>query len=266
MSMNLHSEITSWWNTHPCELWHSNKSHNTIDFSHEISKHRQTHKFDVLNFFDLEKLKHQSVLEVGCGIGTDGLRFSRLGTNYVGVDISSKSIDIAQQRFLIENAKGQFYVRDASKSGVLTDLGKFDIVFSWGVIHHWPSPEDFLPNFYQALNPTGKLILSVYNEYSWKNALVKQNLAQYEAADSVPYVRCFSEEQIRNMLRPYFEIELIDCVGLMKYNIEKYKKGIFEVEPWFSVMPNSLLQAIEKQLGEFMVIVATPKLKDHNDE
>jgi SAM-dependent methyltransferase len=259
MTKDIESDIIDWWDSHPCELWHSNKPHHSLEFSKEISYWRDKHQGSVFEFVDRKKFAHKKVLEIGCGIGTHGLEFSKAGAHYVGVDVSSRSIDVARQRFKAENAAGQFYTLNAAKPDALADFGKFDIVFSCGVIHHWPTPEDFVPNFYDAMLPDGNLILAVYNEYSWKNCLVKSEIARFEAAAGVPCVKCFSREDISNMLSGFFHIDSIDLKGLFKYNVEKYKKGIFELEPWFAVMPEKLLQSIENHLGEMMIITARPK-------
>lgn len=249
--------IIQWWNDHPCNAWHSDKPQHTIEYSKEVSDHRLNHQSHVSSFFDSKSLQNKRILEIGCGIGTDALFFAKAGGNYVGIDVSETSINIAKQRFHAEQVQGEFYIRNGAIAEVLDDLGQFDLVYCWGVMHHWPDDRGFVDNFYSCLNDHGKLILMIYNKHSWKNALVRSNLQRYEAQPNCPYVKCYSEEEIMALLDNKFVIESVDLAGLMQYNVEKYKQKIFEKEPWFQAMPVDMIQAIEKYLGECMIVTAT---------
>ena len=252
------NNIIEWWNAHPCSAWHSDKPQHTVEYSREISDHRHNRpKKHVSTLIDSKELQNKRVLEIGCGIGTDALFFAKSGANYVGIDVSETSISIAKQRFQAEQVQGELYVRNGAIVGAVEDLGQFDLVYCWGVMHHWPDDRGFVDNFYSSLNDHGKLILMIYNKHSWKNALVQSNLQRYEAQPACPYVRCYSKEEIISLLENQFSVDSIDLAGLMQYNVEKYKQKIFEKEPWFQVMPPDMIQAIEKYLGECMIVTAT---------
>ena len=55
------------------------------------------------------------MLEVGCGIGTAAQSFIEHGANYMGIDISSKSIEICKKRFDVFGLKGELIVCDIEK-------------------------------------------------------------------------------------------------------------------------------------------------------
>ena len=57
------------------------------------------------------------------------------------LDISEKSMELCKKRFEVFNLQGQFLVGDAEKiSSIVPPNSKFDLIWSFGVIHHTPNP------------------------------------------------------------------------------------------------------------------------------
>jgi ubiquinone/menaquinone biosynthesis C-methylase UbiE len=105
------------------------------------------------------------VLEIGCGIATDGLEFARNGANYVGVDLTPHSIELARERFSLFGIPGQFEVGNAEERLPFSD-GTFDHIYSFGVIHHSPLPERIVHEIRRVLRPGGTLTVMLYNRSS----------------------------------------------------------------------------------------------------
>lgn len=105
------------------------------------------------------------MLEIGCGIATDGLEFARNGANYVGVDLTPNSIELAKERFGLFGVPGKFEVANAEEHLPFSDA-TFDHVYSFGVIHHSPVPERIVREIYRVLRPEGTLTVMLYNRSS----------------------------------------------------------------------------------------------------
>ena len=88
------------------------------------------------------------VLEIGCGIGSDAEEFAKHGAEYVGIDLSDQSIALSKQRFETLGLEGEFHNVDATDAQALAKLGKFDLVYSYGVIHHFPGIDKIIDNVY----------------------------------------------------------------------------------------------------------------------
>ena len=80
----------------------------------------------------------QAVLEIGCGIGTDAVNFARHGADYTGVDLSDESVKICKQRFAVYGQPGRVLSGNAEELDTLFAGETFDLIYSFGVIHHTP--------------------------------------------------------------------------------------------------------------------------------
>ncbi|MDD4900433.1 MAG: methyltransferase domain-containing protein, partial [Candidatus Omnitrophica bacterium] len=106
------------------------------------------------------------VLEIGVGLGKDFSRFVGNGARATGIDLSAGSLELTKRRLGLFNLKGSLCVADAEhlpfKNGV------FDLVFSWGVLHHTPGTKKAISELYRCLKPDGgKAIVMLYNKRSF---------------------------------------------------------------------------------------------------
>ena len=105
------------------------------------------------------------VLEIGCGLGTDGARFARAGAQYTGVDLTEAAVALARRRFELEGLPGEFRVADA-ESLEFAD-GSFDIVYSHGVLHHTPDGAAAVREVRRVLAPGGRAVVMLYHRDSY---------------------------------------------------------------------------------------------------
>ena len=240
MTSKLEQEIYEYWQRQPCGVWHSNNSTVSREYFLDVTNHR-LRTVDAnnqqTNFVKFDSWHNKRVLEIGCGIGTDGARFAEAGADYVGIDITDNAIELARQRFALFGLPGRFEIQNGADSAAYNNLGKFDLVYCWGVMHHWPDLTGFISNIFNSLNPGGQFIFLVYAKHSWQYAMVKAGLAQYEAQSGCPLVNVYTEEEIQQFLDSKFQIEEIVQVGTFMYNLEKYKNRELQLEPWFEAMP-----------------------------
>jgi SAM-dependent methyltransferase len=194
------------------------------------------------------------VLEIGCGIGTDAEEFAKAGAEYVGIDLSEQSVALCRQRFDVLELEGEFHVKDASRSFV--DLGQFDLVYSYGVIHHFPGIESIIANVQEVLVPGGEFRFMVYAKNSWKYAMIQKGLDQFEAQAGCPYAQAYSKDEIHRLLESGWHIERLRQDHCFMYNVDAYKQGRYELEPWFEAMSESHRQAVREYLGWHLLVKA----------
>jgi SAM-dependent methyltransferase len=248
----LEKQIYEYWQRQPCGIKHSQNPVGTREYFLDLSRRRSiiVDRDNVQSdFVDFASWQGKRVLEIGCGVATDGVRFAQAGADYVGIDLTDSAIELARQRFALFDLSGQFKTANAAEASTYQDLGQFDLVYSWGVIHHWPDLDVLLQRIHDCLKPNGTFIFLVYAKNSWKHAMVEADLAQYEAQDNCPCVNAYYEQEVRDFLHGRFEVIDLQQRGTFMYNLEKYKQGILELEPWFAAMPESVRTAVDRQLG-----------------
>lgn len=158
-------EVRSFWNSNPCQAALS-RSEDRRQYFQDISDKRyggrEWHVPTVANF---KSFRGKDVLEIGCGIATDGLEFARNGANYTGVDLTPQSIELAKERFGLFEVPGRFEVANAEEGLPFAD-GSFDHVYSFGVIHHSPAPEKIAHEINRVLRKGGTFTVMLYNRHS----------------------------------------------------------------------------------------------------
>ena len=256
--MQIEEKIIEYWNRQPCNIKHGTSPVGTPEFYAEVSERRFRVEPHIREFAGFHLWQGKRVLEVGCGIGSDAEEFARHGAEYVGIDISDASLDVAKQRFEVLELDGEFYNRSAGDD--ISDLGKFDLVYSYGVIHHFPNTIKTVNNISQVINPGGEFRFMVYAKNSWKYAMIQKGLDQFEAQSGCPYADAFTEAQIRDLLHPNkWSIERLRQSHCFMYNIEEYKKGNYVLEPWFEAMPEDVRDAVREYLGWHLLVKAKRK-------
>jgi len=96
----------------------------------------------------------------------------------------------------------------------------------------------------------------VYAKNSWKYAMIRKGLDQFEAQSDCPYAQAFTSTELYDLLEGSFEILRLRQAHCFMYNIEKYKQGIDELEPWFEAMPVLMREALKEYLGWHLLVKA----------
>jgi SAM-dependent methyltransferase len=256
MSETLEQRIKRYWNAQPCNVKHSKSEPGTLDFFKDVSARRYRVEPHIPEFAGFHLWQGQRVLEIGPGIGSDGAEFSRAGAEYYAIDYSEASVALARKRFEIEELEGTFVVGSASDQKSYTTLPQMDCVYSYGVIHHFPAIDQIIDCVYSILKPGGEFRFMVYAKNSWKQAMINKGLDQYEAQAGCPYAKSYSKNEIYDLLGEKFHVERIRQDHCFMYNVETYKQGQYELEPWFAAMPEAMREAVKEYLGWHLLVKA----------
>jgi SAM-dependent methyltransferase len=120
---------------------------------------------EILQFADFSSAAGKRVLEVGVGMGSDFVRWLRSGAQASGVDLTRRAVAIAQDRITKEGLAGD--IREADAETLPFNDDEFDIVYSWGVLHHTPNTQQAVGEARRVLAPGGQLKLMLYHRHSW---------------------------------------------------------------------------------------------------
>lgn len=116
---------------------------------------------------ECDSLKGKTFLDIGSGSGLFSLAARRLGAKVHSFDFDSNSFACTQElrnRYFQNDANWRIEQGSALDSDYLTSLGKFDIVYSWGVLHHTGEMWRALRNVVIPTKSGGKLFIAIYGD------------------------------------------------------------------------------------------------------
>ena len=143
----------------------------TLKYFQEIEARKFFVEPHIVDFANFSSMKGKKVLDIGCGLGVCAINFAQAGTaDVTAVDLSQTAIAIAEKNAdsvgLADKIK--FYQGDAEKLSEFLPKAKYDLIFSFGVIHHSPHPECIIEEAKKYLSLNGQIKVMVYHRYSWK--------------------------------------------------------------------------------------------------
>lgn len=211
-----------------------------------------------------DRYRGKRVLEVGCGTGTDLLQFARGGARVTGIDLTPRSIEIVRRRFEVYQVSGEFIVGDAENLGFPDE--SFDLVYSFGVLHHTPDTERALSEAHRVLKPGGRAIVMLYNRsslYYWGSIMLKQGIlrgelvkrspseimsrhVEHSETEGRPLVKAYTRREARRMFSRFNEV---------KVAVNQLTRG--ELKFIGRLMPESVFQWLAKNFGWNLIITAT---------
>ena len=248
-------DVYHFWNERPCNINHSPRPVATKQYFEEVTKRKYLVEPHIVDFADFARYKNKKVLEVGCGIGTAAHSFIENGANYTGIDISDKSIEIAQKRLDIFDLSGNLFQANIENVDNINS-NEFDLVYSFGVLHHTLDIEKSVKNIYNMIKPGGQFKLMLYAKNSWKYFEISEGLAQFEAQNGCPIANVYTHEEVRKLLCDFKDIH-INQTHIFPYKIDEYKKYVYEKQEYFKTMPVELFECLEKNLGWHLCITCS---------
>lgn len=128
------------------------------------------------NMLEDVDLNNKTFLDIGSGSGLSSLAAVRLGAKVTSFDYDIHSVKASKglkEKFGIEN---NWIIQQGSvlDKNFLTSLGKFDIVYSWGVLHHTGNMLQSFSNIESNMKKNGLLFIAIYNDQGYKSKLWKR--------------------------------------------------------------------------------------------
>ena len=250
--------IQRYWNERIHDLEMTDAPVGSREFFDDLDDYR----FDKLHYLprlvDFNGFRGRELLEVGCGIGTDLLRFARGGARVTGVDLSQTAIDLARRNFELHGVTA-VDLRVANGEALPFADASYDVVYGHGVIQYTANPERLIAECHRVLRPGGQGIFMVYNRVSWLNALSKVMKVPLEHEDA-PVLRKFSIPEFRQLLSPFERVEIVPERFPVKSRLHKGWKAV-AFNGMFVGTFNALPHAWVRPLGRHLMAFCTKQVR-----
>ncbi|MEY4572223.1 MAG: Synechococcus phage Bellamy [Bacteroidota bacterium] len=265
------NEVKNFWNSRPCNIKHSKKELGTIEYFNEVEKRKYFVEPHIPHFTNFSSWGNKKVLEIGCGIGTDSINFARAGAKITCLELSEKSLDICKKRFQVFQLYADFYLGSAEHLSSIVPVETYDLIYSFGVIHHTVNPEEIIKQIGDYMDKNSICKIMLYSKYSWKSFeffikhgyKFKFNLEktiQYfaEAQLGCPVAFTYSKKEIKKLLSDYEIIE-IKKDHIFPYIIEDYINYKYNKKTIFKILPKKIFRGLESLLGWHTLITFKKK-------
>lgn len=166
---SLKERVRAFWQAHPCGVKFASAEPGTKEFFDVVEAHRYEKEWHIPAAANFSSTKGLRVLELGCGLGTDGVQFARAGADYTGVDLTEAAIDLARRNFSQRGLSGTFQTADAEALAFPDE--SFDLVYSHGVLHHTPDTVQAIREVRRVLRPGAQAVVMLYHRHSYNYAV-----------------------------------------------------------------------------------------------
>lgn len=253
--------VRDFWNVEPCGTRYLDR---TQDFeAHSRARYSlEPYIFDFAQFHNARGLK---VLEVGVGMGADYLEWLKAGADAVGIDISASSIDMARRRCELAGFQPELQVADAEQLPFPDN--SFDVVYSYGVMHHSPNTQECVRQAWRVLKPGGQARIMMYHHPSITGVMLwlrygvlrGKSLAQsvFDHLES-PGTKTYSKTEALALLTGFedVKIQVVFSPGdlLLHQPSARYQSGFYRL--MWKLFPRMLVRACGSRWGLFLLISA----------
>jgi SAM-dependent methyltransferase len=191
------------------------------------------------------------VLDLGCGIGSDTLTFSLFGAKVTAIELSPESLKVAKKGAKVYQQRVKFYQGNIEELSKFLPKQKFDLIYTFGVLHHTPYPERVIKEIKKYCHKDTTIKIMLYHKWSWKAFklwLKDRSFTNSEAQQKCPLTRAYSKHQARKLLKD-FKIKEVKIDFIFPYKIDKYIRYEYE-KVWYW----SILECFKKIIGWHLLI------------
>lgn len=247
--------VQKYWDSAPCGSTEPGVPPDDPEFFRSHARIRYQREPEILAFADFAAWRGRTTLEIGVGMGADFVRFRRAGAHSVGIDLSGESLKLARRNAAVHQVDATLTNADA-ESLPFPD-GAFDLVYSWGVLHHTPDTQHALDEVRRVLKPSGVCRIMLYNRHSLTalQCYLRYGLLRGRPFAPLPelvasHIQCpgakaFTQHEIRELFRRFLDVKIEPVVTVYDFRLGRRRFA-----------PRWMLRLIPPSLGWFLLVSA----------
>src|SRR5437868_2593981 len=154
--MTHNAAVRSYWNSHIHDLDISSSVPGSREFFADLDEYHFEKLHHLPRLIDFDAYRDKKILDVGCGAGTDLVRFAKGGAQVTGVDLSSSAVTLAKQNFAHQGLTAD--LREADGEALPFADDSFDLVFAHGVVQYTEHDQALVDECRRVLKPGGTAV------------------------------------------------------------------------------------------------------------
>jgi SAM-dependent methyltransferase len=198
--------LRRYWDMHIHDDQLSTEAVGSPQFFEDLDRYRFQKLEYLPRVVDFTAYRDCRLLEIGCGIGIDLVRFARHGAIVTGIDVSPRQIELARANLACHGLDGDLRVMNGERLDFPD--ASFDVVYAHGVLQYTPAPRAMIHEIHRVLRIRGEAILMVYNRYSWLRFLSFIASVELEHERS-PHFHMYSLAEFRKLLGDFSRVDIV---------------------------------------------------------
>ncbi|HPS82864.1 MAG TPA: class I SAM-dependent methyltransferase [Bacteroidales bacterium] len=204
-------DVKNFWNRNVCQTeFIKGQKTGSKEFFEEAEKIRYKYHFYLPGLFKwiAEQKPKGTLLELGCSMGTDLLQLARQGMIVNGIDLTEEGIKLGEERFEMYGIPANLMVGDAEN--IPFDDCTFDVVYSFGVLHHTPDTQKSINEARRVLKQDGIAVIMLYNTRSFNYIIHRILNAPFDGnkKDRCPIERSYTKKQVLQLFSEYSSVKI----------------------------------------------------------
>lgn len=247
--------VQTYWDSKPCGSLEPTAWKAPAEFFEAHAELRYTREPEIVAFAGFEKWRGQRVLEIGVGMGADFVRFAKAKAKICGIDLSRRSLGLALQNAEINDVPPTLLNADGESLPFPDE--SFDLVYSWGVLHHTLNIDRALLEIHRVLRPRGECRLMLYHRWSLVGlqSYIRYGLGRLRpftplsrliaAHVESPGTKAYTAHEVKSLLERFSIVEVKPVITV--YDVRFGRRRF---------APRWMLRLIPERLGWFLLIRA----------
>ncbi len=245
--------VKQYWDNEPCGTRGIPYPVGSFAYYETIAEKRDRLVPFIAQYAQFDKWKGKKVLEVGCGVGSDLIRFAQAGAYAIGIDLSPRSVFLTRERLHLYKYKSE--VIEADAENIPYKDNTFDFCWSCGVLHHTPNIKKAISEIHRVIKSGGEICVILYHRRSLvalQMYLVFGLFAMkpWRSIDNILAhnheslgTKAYTVDEVRRMFSMFKNLEIITQVSSydLRYGRDKY-------------LPNWVGKLVLRGLGWFIVV------------
>ncbi|MBX3414730.1 MAG: class I SAM-dependent methyltransferase [Pirellulales bacterium] len=172
---SLKSQVQSHWETETCGTRYGQAEDRRAYFE-QLSRTRYDLQPYLAPFADFASAAGKRILEIGVGAGADFQNWCEVAEHATGIDLTEQAIRLTTERLKLNHIPAERFTLQTDDAENLSFADhSFDIVYSWGVLHHTPDTRRAFREVFRVLKPGGELRAMIYHTPSWIGLMLYLN-------------------------------------------------------------------------------------------